>query len=247
MNYIVFDLEFNQKHKNKDSNEDKPSPSIMFEIIQIGALKLDDNLDTISTFNSFIKPTVHTVLHPYIAELTSITEEQINSSKNFLEVYEDFSNFIGKDKTVFVLWGVNDLKELIKNATYYKLNVENIPKAYIDIQLYTSKLLNCPKGLKIGLKNALEVFNLPMDSSFHDAFNDAYYTAEIFKKVYNTDIQPLLYVHEPDRVKKAPKIKVNISALISQFEKMYNRQLTFEEKSMIKTAYMMGKTNQFTE
>lgn len=247
MNYIVFDLEFNHRYKDKDSKEATPSSSLMFEIIQIGAIKLDNNLGTISTFNSFIKPAVHTVLHPYIAELTSITKEQINSSKNFIEVYEDFFNFIGRDETVFVLWGGNDLKELIKNAKYYKLNIENLPRTYIDIQLYTSKLLNYSKGLKIGLKKAIENFNLPISSHFHNAFNDAYYTAEIFKKVYNSDIKSSLYVHQPNRVKKIPKSKVNMSALLNQFEKMYDRPLTSDEESMIKTAYMMGKTNQFTE
>ncbi len=61
MNYIIFDLEFNQQPPDIKSDQ---KPELMFEIIQIGALKLDNNLNTVSTFNSFVKPTVHKMLHP---------------------------------------------------------------------------------------------------------------------------------------------------------------------------------------
>ena len=58
MEYIVFDLEFNQgfdKKLNKTvSNEKCP-----FEIVQIGAVKLNSNLEMIDTFNSFVKPNIY--------------------------------------------------------------------------------------------------------------------------------------------------------------------------------------------
>ena len=44
-----------------------------FEIIQIGALKLNENLETISTFDSLIKPTIYKYIHPFVANLTKIT------------------------------------------------------------------------------------------------------------------------------------------------------------------------------
>jgi hypothetical protein len=36
-----------------------------------------------------------------------------------------------------------------------------------------------------------------------------------------------------------------VNSLIQQFEKMYDREMTKEEKSIIILAYKMGKTNQF--
>lgn len=243
MNYIVFDLEFNQRHPDNKSEE----KTLMFEIIQIGALKLDSNLETISTFNAFVKPTVHIELHPYVEELTNITHDKIHSSDNFVSVYNDFINFIGKDEVTLVLWGVNDIKELIRNANYHKLQSDLIPKKYIDIQNYTSKLLNYPKGKKIGLKTAIETFELSIESDFHDAFNDAYYTAEVFRKVFTSKIKPSIYCYQNKREPKLPKTKIDTQSLIKQFEKMYNRKLTNEEINMIKLAYIMGKTNQFNK
>ena len=44
LKYIIFDLEFNQSCNKEDKVLQLP-----FEIIQIGALKLDENFKTIST------------------------------------------------------------------------------------------------------------------------------------------------------------------------------------------------------
>ena len=51
LKYIIFDLEFNQSCNKEDKVLQLP-----FEKIQIGALKLDENFKTISTFNKLIKP-----------------------------------------------------------------------------------------------------------------------------------------------------------------------------------------------
>ena len=50
MKYIIFDLEFNQS-----SNKEEKLDELPFEIIQIGALKLDENLEVISIFNELVK------------------------------------------------------------------------------------------------------------------------------------------------------------------------------------------------
>jgi hypothetical protein len=80
---------------------------------------------------------------------------------------------------------------------------------------------------------------------FHDALNDAYYTAEIFKRIYSKDIKPDTYIPDAPKKVRQTKEKVDILALIKQFEKMYNREMSPEEKSIIKLAYLMGKTRQF--
>ena len=173
MKYIIFDLEFNQSCNKEDKVLQLP-----FEIIQIGALKLDENFKTISTFNKLIKPTVYKYILPYIQELTKITDEMVSTSQNFIEVYYDFMNFIGKEDITFIIWGTVDLKELYKNILYFELPIENLPKLYIDIQDYASKYFKLPSGKRIGLKNALDFLNISISDELHDAFNDAYYTTE---------------------------------------------------------------------
>lgn len=184
MNYIIYDLELNQKYSKEDNCHDLP-----FEIIQIGALKLNNKLETISTFNALVKPTVYNDIHPYIEALTKISNDMVNSHNTFPKVYKDFLNFIGNEDFVFCTWGTSDIKELIRNIEFHNLNHKTIINKYIDVQNIASKYLNAPKGTRIGLQNAVEVFDIRCSGNFHNAFNDAYYTAEIFKELYTTNIK----------------------------------------------------------
>jgi inhibitor of KinA sporulation pathway (predicted exonuclease) len=245
MNYIVYDLEFNQKSPGI-SNVEANNPSLPFEIIQIGALKLNENFETISTFNTLVKPTVHTTIHPFIKKLTQINDDEVGSCKSFLQVYEDFRKFIGDDEIVLCVWGTVDIKELLRNIKFHKLSTLINFKSYIDIQHYASKYFKVPKGSRIGLRNAVEVLNISAKNEFHDAFNDAYYTSEVFKIIYDDTVIPKIYTiaQSPRRVYK-PKEIVDTEALIKQFEKMYRKEMSEEEKSIIKLAYFMGKTKQF--
>lgn len=241
MNYIIYDLEFNQKYSKDDD-----ASNLQFEIIQIGALKLNGNLYTISTFNTLVKPTVYTQINPYVEVLTKITSEEANLHNTFPSIYNDFINFVGPEEFTLCIWGTADISELTRNIKFHNLD-DKIPiKKYIDVQKIASTQLNTPKGTRVGLRNAVEFFNIPIESEFHNAFNDAFYTAEIFKKLYNPTIEPITYTENPHFERTSePKKKVDTDKLINQFEKMYNRKMTDEEKSIIKLSYIMGKTNQF--
>ncbi|WP_160690176.1 3'-5' exonuclease [Clostridium sp. C2-6-12] len=244
MNYIIYDLEFNQKDNTSVENELFQSKNIPFEIIQIGAIKLNESFETVSSFNTLIKPTIYKTIHPFVEGLTKITDDQVSSCNNFPTVYEDFLNFIGSDESILCVWGIVDIKELIRNINFFNLSSSKITN-YIDVQTYASKYLNIGKNSKIGLKNAIELLNIPINGNFHDAYNDAYYTAEIFKIIYDAKISPSKYIPKYSRRTVQAKEKVDIASLIIQFEKMYNRNMTEEEKSIIKLAYFMGKTGQF--
>lgn len=246
MNYIIYDLEFNQEYPSNKSVKTDNYFKLPFEIIQIGAVKLNKNFKIISKFNALVKPTLYTTIHPYIEDLTKINNEQLNSSNSFPKVFEDFVKFIGKNDPVLCVWNTTDIKELIRNIEFHKLQPSLIPKQYIDIQAYASKYFNAPKGSKIGLRNAIEILKIPIESEFHNAFNDAYYTSKVFKSIYNPDMKPIKYIPPRPKRNNLSKEKLDTVALINQFEKIYNRKMSEEEISIIKLAYIMGKTHQFT-
>ncbi|CAH0436102.1 exonuclease [Clostridium neonatale] len=240
MNYIIYDLEFNQP-LSKDNN----ISDLTFEIIQIGALKLNENLEVISTFNRLVKPTAYLEIHPYIENLTQISTDMVMSHAQFPHIYNEFIDFIGNDEFVMCVWGAGDIKELIKNINFHKLKTLDNFKKYIDVQKLMSKYIKTPKGTKIGLGSAVEFFNISVTKEFHDAFNDAYYTAEVFKKLYNPEIKFSIYENKPSKRVDLPKRKLDTLRLFAQIEKMYDRSLSDEEKSLIKLAYNMGRTHQF--
>lgn len=245
MYYVIFDLEFNQaEHPSKD-NKSGSDIKCPFEIIQIGAVKLDQNLNKISSFNKLVNPQIYKELNKYVKSITNLTIEDLNNSEDFAIVYNEFLDFIKGEGCILCVWGTVDLKELIRNVKYHNLDVSSLSKDYIDIQKYASKHLKCPKGISIGLQNAVELLEVPLEHKLHDAYNDAYYTAEVFRKIFNKDIKPKKYETYRRKSSNKEKYKVDTERMYFQFEKMLNRTVTEEEKSIIRLAYMMGKTNQF--
>ena len=247
MEYIIFDLEFNQgfdKKLNKTvSNERCP-----FEIIQFGAIKLDSNLNMIGTFNEYIKPEIYKDIHPFIQRMTNITKNDVENAKSFSQVFKEFKKFISSNKTVFGVWGTGDLKELYRNINYYNLPSKALPKSYINIQDYASKYFNNPSGKSIGLQNAISILGLNQDKSYHDALNDAYYTAQVFIKINNPSIVTDSYIYtsiKPSQSNRKVKKEVDYEKLFNEFEKILSRKITKEEKKIIDLAYKMGKSSQF--
>ncbi len=246
MYYIVFDLELNQDFsslQNKYTNR----ASAPFEIIQIGAVKLDWEFNTVDTFDRYVKPAFYDKISPFVTGLTGITTGQLGTEETFPEVYRQFTEFTGGIGSVFCVWGSSDVKELFKNAESHGLSTRLLSKKYINIQPYASLYFNFPVKNLLRLEHAVQALNLPINHTFHNAFHDACYTAEIFKKIYNSFIQPKVYDPSaiPGRPPRQPKRSIDIEGLARQFEKMYGRELTPEEKSMILLAFKMGKTGQF--
>ncbi|MGL6105951.1 exonuclease domain-containing protein [Romboutsia sp.] len=247
MEYIVFDLEFNQgfdKALNKTvSNERCP-----FEIIQLGAIKLDSNFNIVDIFNSYVKPEIYKDIHPFVGKITGITKNDVYDAPSFTQVYKEFRKFITSKNPILCVWGTADLKELYRNITYYNLPSKSLPKSYINVQQYASIYFNNPPGKSIGLQNAIQSLDLEQDKSYHNALNDAYYTSQVFMRIYTPNIVPDIYIYtmvKPSMVKRNPKRQVDYDNLFNEFAKILNRDLTDEDKNIIDLAYKMGKTNQF--
>jgi inhibitor of KinA sporulation pathway (predicted exonuclease) len=245
MHYIVFDMEFNQDFSSLQDTVKKWS-KYPFEIIQIGAVKLDSDFIRVASFNRFVKPTIYGKVSSFITELTGITTEQLVKEQAFPEVYKHFVEFIRDPDSVFCIWGMSDIKELFKNVEYHNLDSKCLPKKYINIQPYVSKYFGLPTKNLLRLQNAVEALHIPVIYSFHNAFFDACYTAEILKKINSPSIKPCFY--DPSYVPVKPrqhKREIDYDKLIQQFEKMYARKISKVEQEMIKLAYHMGKTRQF--
>lgn len=246
--YIVFDLEFNQVCPPTTEAIISASKLCPFEIVQIGALKLNDNLEVIDKFDRLVKPSIYPTMNPFISRLTRITTEQLVDEYTFLEVFNDFKTFIGTDEIILCVWGMSDMKELFRNLRYHQFNIQKAPKRYINLQPYVSEHFELPKGIGLSLRNAIDFLDIHYDIPMHNAFNDAYYTTKILQTIYSTSMKVEVYHPNEHETKKRPLVEkrhTNTMKLIQQFEKMYEREMTEEEQAIIKLAYVMGKTQQF--
>ncbi len=243
MRYVVFDLEFNQGFE--ETLTDKNCP---FEIIQIGATTLNDQLEEISSFNQLIKPQIYKEINPYVNSLTGLTVEKLSNEDTFDRVFTSFLTYINEGDIIFCTWGMSDIKELFRNAQYYRLPISSIPKKYINLQPYVSKYLHFPKNICVSLRDAINFLKIDHSNHFHDAYYDALYTSKIFQLIADPNIPIQIYDPSgPPREPRPKKQQLNTDKLISQFEKMFKREMTSNEQTVIKLAYLMGKTGQFLE
>ena len=73
MDYVIFDLEWNQCPYGKE----KENPKLPFEIIEIGAVKMDSRRNVVGTFHRIVKPVVYQHLHHRTREVIGLTEEEL--------------------------------------------------------------------------------------------------------------------------------------------------------------------------
>lgn len=247
MEYIVFDLEFNQGF-DRELNKTVSNERCPFEIIQIGAIKLDSHFNIIDTFNSYVKPEIYKSIHPFVGKMTSISYSDVKDAPSFASVYKEFRKFIAGKNPILCVWGTGDLKELYRNINFYGLPSKSLPKEYINIQKYASEYFNNPSGKSIGLQNAISILGIEEGKSYHNALNDAYYTAQVFMRINSPNIVPDIYIYttlKPNSVKRNSKKDINYDKLFAEFNKILGRDLTRDEKKIIDLAYKMGKTGQF--
>ena len=187
MNYIVIDLEFNQSYNFSEGNITVCEPRCPFEIIQIGAVKMNKDFDITAAADFLIKPVIYNRMHPYVQDITGISMDNLKNELGFQKVYESFIKFLDNEKSVLCVWGSSDLNALFNNIEYHELDGGLITKEYINVQSLASSYLNRPSGVPIGLKNAVLELNLNSDMAFHNAYYDALYTAQILQIVRAND------------------------------------------------------------
>lgn len=178
MNYIVLDLEWNQSN----TGEEPEVKEIPFEIIDIGAIKLDCDRVMIDEFNQLVKPTVYEHMHKITSNLIHLHMKDLQKGCPFVEVISDFFLWAGKDY-IFCTWGPLDLYELQRNMHYYHLEpLSDVPIKFLDVQKLFSIAYEDKKSRR-SLEYAIDFLKIEKDIPFHRAFSDAYYTARILASV----------------------------------------------------------------
>ena len=168
------DLEWNQgSYANEYNHSD-----LSFEIIEIGAVKLDDDFEITDRYQQVIRPRIYKRLHYKIREITQFTYEELKAGMDFRRAIREFLEWCGDDY-MFVTWGSMDLVELQKNMKHYGMErVLDFPLFYIDLQKMFS--LRYDDGhIKRTLSHAVEFLEIEETVPFHRALSDAYYTSRV--------------------------------------------------------------------
>ncbi len=180
MNYIILDLEWNNTYCKKKKG-------FFNEIIEIGAVKLNDRLEVTDTFSSFIKVQITKKLHSRVKELTHITNDDIVQGVPFSQTMSNFRKWVSSEPNIILTWGDTDIRVLIENFKYFN-GISFIPflSNFVNLQKYADAFLNVPDSQQISLAHAAEKLEINFEQeSLHRALGDSMLTADIFKKIYN--------------------------------------------------------------
>ena len=189
MTQIIYDFEFNTAFRidrqTRRLLKGDAHPECPQEIIEIGAVKLNDQLCIEDTFQMMIKPTLYHKMHPKIRQKTKITAEELQYGVTFPEAIQAFREWMGAEEPVMGSWGIDDHQELERNCRFHKLETKWFQQ-HLDIQKLCMRHLEMPKGQQVGLKKAVEHFGIELENSFHKALHDAIYTAHVYRALKTT-------------------------------------------------------------
>ena len=177
------DLEWNNAYV-------KSTKKFINEIIEIGAVKLNEDLEIVDTYSELIKPVVSKKLRSRIKDLTHITNEEVFAGKPFEEAISRLEEWVGKD-AIILTWGDTDVRTMLTNFKYFlKKDRIDFIKKYADLQRFCQCFINMENVQQAGLSYAAECLQIDAEKyPHHRALDDSLLSAECFKKV--CDIEKL--------------------------------------------------------
>lgn len=182
MNIVILDLEWNGSYSKKVHH-------YVNEIIEFGAVKVDENLNFLSEFSLLVKPEIGRKLSSHIAELTHISNDELFSNGiSFSEACERFESFACD--SVILTWGTSDILTLMDNFHYYTGD-SCIPflKKYCNLQEYCEYRLGVHNpASQLGLINCAELIGIKSDENeLHRASTDAQLSLRCLKSTFDKD------------------------------------------------------------
>ena len=144
------------------------------EIIQIGAVKLNDDWTPGEEFQIDVKPVYFRKMHYKVKKLTGIDSERLADAPGFREAFAQFRAFCGDDCT-FLTWGYDDKGIMEQNIIVHDEDWDWI-SGWINLQVIFNMQTEGDNNQK-SLAAAMEHFEIEQTRVAHDALGDAYNTA----------------------------------------------------------------------
>ena len=176
MNYVVVDLEWNQAMSSKSSVFNKLPIHLGGEIIEIGAVKLTEDMRPGEEFTVDVKPVYFRRMHYKVKKITGFDKDRLAHGHSFPDAMEQFRAWCGDDVT-FITWGCDDQRIMEQNIIIHDLDWDWIA-GWVNLQLIYNLQTGGDKNQK-SLASAMEHFGIEQTRVAHDALGDAYNTAVV--------------------------------------------------------------------
>lgn len=181
MHYVIFDMEW-------DSAYHKLHKRFVNQILQIGAVKLDEKFNIVDIFDVTIKSSISRRVSRRFTELTGITKEMMLDGIALEDAVRKYNQWLGED-TVTITWSNSDLYTIAENEKYFLDGLKFKIDKYLDLQVFIQgelKILGHELKSQISLGSAAELLGITTDNyDLHTAKDDSLLCAALLKKHYN--------------------------------------------------------------
>ena len=162
-------------------------PGANGEVIQFGAVMLDENYNMLSEFSSYVKP-VYSSVTPIINQLTGITNQNLEKADDFLTVFDKFCYWRGEGDITTFCWSKADFNQLwaeLEAKGKHRYDLFGTLHDFVDLQNIFGKLVSSKTS--VGLEAAMRLLQMDFKGQVHTALSDSYNTARILHKLFCTE------------------------------------------------------------
>lgn len=180
MKYIIIDLEMNPL--SKEFREERRI--CRNEIIQIGAVALDENYQEVGAFKTFVKPQFNEMITRKIENLTGITTAMVQEAPVFEKAIRQFLGWCKSLDDVIQIqqWSESDIVQIDRELCLKEVVLPGDDQLFLqdwkDFQYEFGRKLGLSD--QISLKNAIMYAGVDNVGRYHDALFDARNTAKLF-------------------------------------------------------------------
>ena len=178
------------------------------EIIEIGAVKIDEAGTEISSYKEYVRPEYTTKMNATCQKLTGITMEMLADAPHFTQAFDHFLGWC-RDKNdndyEMYAWSENDWHQLTCEMRLKKLDMKDHSISWMLGHWQNFQQIYCNLlGLSnvISLDKAVNTLGESFDGQMHDALWDARNTSKLYrlsqkKEEFHRLMQPILAATKP--------------------------------------------------
>ncbi len=212
--YVVIDLEMCSASGKKRLKQKYSG----CEVIQIGAVLLDESYQEIDSFKTYVQPEFG-VLSNRIQNLTGIKPEHLKDAPLFEDALELFCNWVGEQDVIIIAWSENDEKQLRREMEKKGIENQRIQNMFVD---WTDCQVTFAKKMQVercyNLQEALIASDIFFQDGAHDALVDAHNTGLLFAKMEQEEVFSLNQYYLEARNEECNHLQFGFGELFQNFQ-----------------------------
>lgn len=171
--------------KFRSPDKGRKEKKLSTELIEIGAVKLDDAYVVQDEFSILIKPVMNDRIEGHITSLTGIVIEDVADAVLFREALTAFSDWVGDAEAARIYsWSRSDLNQLENECSYKEVPFPANLTDWTDFQEMFPRVTEINLQRQLSLEAAAGFAGVPFDErKAHRALYDARVTAELVRLV----------------------------------------------------------------